>query len=415
MQTEVMKALKRHLASAEHVDISQYQFINMEAVQAAAGDRWPSLRDRVFIASRSIIEKRLAEEDLIIPCASGFLVVFVETAGVEADALTHAIKADMTAFFLGEEMLKLLQVDATSERLTVEEFKRTLQAAQAETMTAVSGAAAGAVAAAARTPSASDGVTYHPIKDPAPASVPEVEEIIFAPAWDPRREAVATFFALPRSRGRGAEMWRYGSAILRGAARPEQRLELELDGLNKIRGHFETFAAKGGRCGLVVSVNYEVIANPRTRVPYAGALSKLPERMRRTLLVRIESAPLDAPAASMTEAFRTLASYCAGLFVHAPLSTLSLTRLEGAGVAWVGCSLPGRNPGQNAGDLDRLMALVKRQRFGAYIDQLTSWEGVKAALETDARLLSGPAVAQAHEELVAPYRLQKAGVLARAA
>jgi len=414
MQTEVMKALKRHLASAEHVDISQYQFINMEAVQAAAGDRWPTLRDRVFIASRSIIEKRLSEEDIIVPCASGFLVVYVDAAGVEAEALTQAIKADMTAFFLGEEMLKLLQVDASSDRLTVEEFKRTLEAVQAETITQVSAAASEATAAAIRPP-VSDGVTYHPIKDPAPLSVPEVEEVIFAPAWDPKREAVATFFALPRSRGAGREMWRYGSGILRGAPRIEQRLQLELDALDKTRAHYERFADKGGRCGLVISVHYAVIANPRTRVPYAGALSKLPERMRRTLLVRIENAPLDAPAAAMTEAFRTLAGYCAGLFVHAPLSTLSLSRLEGAGVAWVGCSLPGRTPERSASDLGRLMALIKRQRFAAYVDQITSWEGAKAALETEARLLSGPSIAQAHDELVTPYRLQKSGVLARAA
>ncbi len=413
MQPEVMKALKRHLASNEHVDISQYQFINMEAVQAAAGDRWTAVRERVFVASRSIIEKRLSEEDLIIPCASGFLVVYVSAAGVEAEALTQTIKADMTAFFLGEDMLRLLQVDAHAERLTVEEFARTLQAAQAETLTQVAGAAMGA--SAARKPAAPDGLTYHPVKDPGPAVTPRPDEVLFAPAWDPRREAVASFFALPRARTPGNDRWRYGSAILRGALKPEQRLEFELEVLEQTMTRFERFCAKGGRCGLIVPVNYAVIANPRTRVPYAGAVSKLPEHLRRTLLMRVEEAPLDAPATTLTEALRTLANYCAQMFVHAPVATYSLARLEGAGASWVGCSLPGRRPEVFKGDLARFLALAKRQRFGAYIDQLTSWEGVKAALASEARLLIGPAVAPALEDLAAPYRLPRAGVLARAA
>ena len=62
MNDDVMIQLKRHLASAEQIDVSRYQFVNMERVREAAGHRWPELRERAFIASRSIMERHIAEE-----------------------------------------------------------------------------------------------------------------------------------------------------------------------------------------------------------------------------------------------------------------------------------------------------------------------------------------------------------------
>ncbi|MBL4544470.1 MAG: hypothetical protein JKP95_00620 [Oceanicaulis sp.] len=46
MNDDVMTQLKRHLASAEQIDVSRYQFVNMDRVRDAAGDRWPEWRER---------------------------------------------------------------------------------------------------------------------------------------------------------------------------------------------------------------------------------------------------------------------------------------------------------------------------------------------------------------------------------
>ena len=187
MSDPVMNELKKRLAQADRIDMSRHQFVNIDKVRAAAGDLWPSLRERVFVAGRSIIERRVAEDDLIIPCATGFLVVFTALSGEPAARLTRKIRDEMERFFLGDAELAELCVESSSERVSVEEFRAALAAVDSD-------AGQSAHQAPKLKPSAPDAVT--------------LADLSFHAAWDVRREAVASFLVRPRTVAERDGGWR---------------------------------------------------------------------------------------------------------------------------------------------------------------------------------------------------------------
>lgn len=393
MQGQVFNALRRHLAHAEHVDVSQYQFINLEAVREAAGGLWETIRARVFVAAESLIRKHVAGDDLVIPCASGFLVVFKDTEGAAAQRVTESIAADMKAFFLGEEMTRLIGIETSCEQLSVAEFAATLDAA---------GPQEDALSGTGRARVRELGARR------------QIEELVFHPAWDPQHEAVACFSALARRRRPGGRSWESGAALLAGRNAPKSRLPFDLAMLALTAHALEDLVSTGARCGVIMPAGYSVLANPGTRTRYVGALAALPQSVRKLIFLKLEAAPLDAPAGQVLETCRTLEPYCGRLLLHAPLQATSLVRFEGAGANLIGASLPGRAHDALDQDLERFCALARRIALPVYFDNVAEWDVLKVASRTPARLLAGPAFGTV-DTLQAPYRLTRARALVAAA
>lgn len=393
MQDQVLEELKRHLASAEHVDVSQYQFINLDAVRAAAGGMWETIRARVFLACENLIKRRIAGQDMVIRCASGFLVVFRSAEGTAAQRITNEITAEMQQFFLGDAITKLLDVEANCEQLTVAEFAATLDAADVEES---------AVSAPGR-----DEVRQL-------AARREIEELVFWPAWDPRREAVACFAAAPRRRSRDETGWEWTAEMLAGRSRPDTRLAFDLAVLTRVHEALETLHAQKARCGVITPVGYASLAHGPSRTRYAAALSALPEHLRKLIFLKVEGTPLDAPAAQVNESCRSVLACCGRLMLHAPLEAMSLARFADAGAALVGASLaspPGRALAQ---DMERFSALARRIQTPVYFDGVANWDLLKAALSSPAQLVIGAAFGE-FGSLQAPYRLPRARALSSAA
>lgn len=392
MQDTVFEELRRHLASAEHVDLGQYRFINLDAVRAAAGPMWESLRSRVFLASESIIRKHAGRNDLVIQCATGFLVVYRGSDPEEAQATTRAIGEALRRFFLGETMTKLMGLETSCEQLSVAEFAATLDAAQVEEQASEAARAEVRQLAARRV----------------------IDSLVFWPAWDPRHEAVASFMASPRRRRADGHGWAVGADLLHGRPGPQPRLALDLAVLALVREALDALQAGNARCGVITPVGYGVLAHPPTRTRYATALAGMPEAMRRLIVLKVEAAPLDAPAGQISESCRTLLPHCGRLLLHAPLDALSLQRFENAGAALVGASLPAGSPSAIEHDLVRFCALARRVALPVYLDAVADWEQLKIALASPARLIAGPVFGE-RSELAVPYRLSRARALSSAA
>lgn len=393
MQDKVFEELRRHLASAEHVDVGQYQFINLEAVRAAAGGLWETIRSRVFVASESIIRKHAGSADLIIQCATGFLVVYRGTDADTAQAMTEVIGADMRRFFLGESITRLIALDMGCEQLSVAEFAATLEAAQAEERVVSKAARAEVRALGARR---------------------IIDGLVFDPVWDPRREAVGAFMARPRRKTAGGHGWITGAALLTGRRGPEPRLELDLAVLSLAREAIEGLHAQNTRCGVIVPACYRALAHGPTRTRYVAALAAMPEALRRLVFLKIEAAPLDAPAGQVNESCRTLLPWCGRLLLHAPLDALGLQRFENAGASLIGASLPTARHKGAAQDIERFAALSRRIGLPVYLDAVSDWEGLKLALASPAHFIAGPVFGQV-KALAPPYRLPRARALSHAA
>jgi hypothetical protein len=395
MQDAVMRLLKKHLASVDHVDLGRYQFVNLDPVREAAGALWPQLRERAFLASRTMIERRIAEDDLIIPCATGFLVIFKALTGDPARQLTEKIRLELDAFFMGDEELGRLRVDGQSERLSLSEFEATLARSRPE-----SGPRAAGPRPAAPEPDAVDKL--------------RIDALDYLPAWDARNEAVGGFFMRARRLATDGRGWLVSGAILRGARRAEARLALDLLVLDRAAAALDTLIKAGTRCALIVPAGYDSLSQARCRSAYITRLSALGPALKPMIWVRLEDTPLDAPRAALAETGRMIAQHAGRLFVHACADAMTLEPFTEIRPALIGADFPTGSDAAIRTDLDRFMALVRRTGAGAYLDNLDSWEAVRLGVRSPARLLAGPSIGVLTAPK-APYRLTRSGLLASAA
>lgn len=385
MNDDVMTQLKRHLASAEQIDVSRYQFVNMDRVRDAAGDRWPEWRERVFIASRSIIDKRVAEDDLIIQCASGYLVIFKALSGPQAQKLTNKINSEMEEFFLGEAFLNDIKVEAKSEQLSVEEFAATMAAAEIDE------------------PRKTKTVQTDPDQNKA-------FSLFYQPVWDKKREAVASYFVRAVNADVDSPYQAHNTDLMLTELKPNARLAVDIAVLAEAAEALEELVRTGTRCALIVPAGFTSLSNPRTRAQYVMALADLPDALRQLIWVQIKDAPADPPSNILDETLRILRSQTAKLFVHVRTDWPYWSRFENLGVDAIGADFPERHSETDRLDIDRLLASAKRGGSSVYFNQIENWGMFRAATRTDAKLFAGRAVGQLPHP-AAPFRLSRARLL----
>lgn len=393
MSDPVLVELKRRLAEADHVDMSRHQFVNMDRVREAAGDMWPDLRQRVFIATQAIIERKTAEADLIIPCATGFLVVFAALSGDPAMRLTARIKEEIEHFFLGQADLAELSVDSSSERLSVEEFRAALAAADKPSETAA------------------------PIQDGRKTSAQHREslalaDLSFEGGWDVQREAVACFLVRPRTIAERDAGWR--PDLNAQLHRPDDRLTFDIAVLNAVSAQVERLLSKGVRCGMITPAGFSSLSQPRTRSAYVTALAGLPAEHRQLIWTCMTGAPPDAPEATLAETGRIVRAHSPHLFLKAALGVGTLERYAEAGAGWIGAKLPRQINAAAVADMESFMAKAGRRKAKVFFSGCDDWEAARAASRRGAHLIIGRAVG-VFAEPVAPYRLTRAKLLSNAA
>ncbi len=395
MHDAVMRLLKSHLASVDHVDLGRYQFVNLDPVREAADALWPQLRERAFLASRTMIERRIAEDDLIIPCATGFLVVFKALSGDPAQRLTEKIRSELETFFMGDEELGGLKVEGLSERLTLSEFEAALARSRPEAEPKAPGPK----------PSTAEPDAADPLR---------IDALDYLPAWDARKEAVGGFFVRARRLATDGRGWLINGAIVRGERRAEARLALDLLVLERAVAALNRLVKTGSRCAIIVPAGYDSLSQPRCRSAYITRLTQLGQALKAMVWVRLEDTPLDAPRAALAETGRMIAQHAGQLFVHAPADAMTLEPFTEIRPALIGADFPTGSDAAVRTDLDRFMALVRRVGAAAYLDNLENWDAVRLGVRSPARLLAGPSIGVLTAPR-APYRLTRSGLLASAA
>src|SRR5689334_11055777 len=83
---DAISRLRAIARSRENVDVAQLQFVGLDRIRQAYGDRWPSHQNRIQDAAETYLRKRLGEADVMIRGEGGFLVVMGGAAGPEAHA-----------------------------------------------------------------------------------------------------------------------------------------------------------------------------------------------------------------------------------------------------------------------------------------------------------------------------------------
>ena len=83
------------------IDVAQFQFIGLDEIRQRYGEKWKERRDKVVHVAREFITRRITPEDMMIPGADGFLLVFGSRSGIVADAAAQSISTELNTFFLG--------------------------------------------------------------------------------------------------------------------------------------------------------------------------------------------------------------------------------------------------------------------------------------------------------------------------
>jgi hypothetical protein len=124
VNSELKSKLLAAVNGRDSLDLGQFQLLNLDMVKREAGKDWARLRKKIYSVASHFIEKRLHKEDLLVDCQGGFVLVFADVDEAEALARVQKISAEMNLFFLGDRILKHLQVKAQVRKISMDALER---------------------------------------------------------------------------------------------------------------------------------------------------------------------------------------------------------------------------------------------------------------------------------------------------
>lgn len=447
MSPDLKQKLKKALAGKAAVEMGQFQFVNLDEIRSQAGDEWPEIRDKTYEVSGHFIEKRLADDDVLIRCQGGFLIIFSQMGGVEAEAHVEEINDELNEFFLGEDWLEKLRSEAEARRVPTDEFLSIVARTQAEDSVETrearpepeqaKEAAEKAAAGWEKKTETTDGpkgpkggrwekTTHAKARsgDEGALDWPEEayeakawDDIIFQPVWDSRNNAVLHHVC--QARRSVGDRHVYGRDTLMGIDEAEALRGLDREVALAAQRGFQTVFAQGGKCAITIPVHYETLSAVSHRMEYFSILQAVPKPIRKYFQIRVDSVPSGAPVTQMQEVFRSMRHFGSDILAEIGYTTKwDLTRFEGCGISVFGSALPQtaslREPDDDA--VMGFMQLVTQAgalQGEAFLNNLGNPDLLNAAISAGIRLFSGPTIAADEDEPQPARALDFAGIANR--
>gem|GEM_PF-1732136 len=439
MNVETMKRLKAALAGRPSVDIGHFQWINLDMVRDEAGEQWEALRTKIYSAAAHFIEKRLGEEDVMVRCQGGFILIFANHTGEAANARTEAISQELNRFFLGDRILNKLEVSSQTQSVSMAELAHMVSRGQAaedaetdrtrKPATPETGgsqrdgvgrwrrlrhdrsAAAGGARYLANDDIA-ETLLEIPRGDPADFADMAVEtiggdpdlfadldkawdDIVFLPSWDVRFGYITANFCMARREHRGRTL--FGRSTLLGNDAPDlHRLLDHSVAIAAQRGFLRRYA-EGVKCAIAIPVNYDTIIGVSDRIRYFSILQCVPQKVRKYFYLRVDNIPEGAPQGQMEELFRAMRCFGSNILAKIPVGTVHLGRFENCGVSLFSSELP--QPDSDGGIREATLKKLTAQamsidRSGARgcLTRVSTFEQLQAGLDAGFQVFTGDAV-----------------------
>tara|TARA_R110000868_G_scaffold369683_1_gene633107 strand:+ start:10600 stop:12195 length:1596 start_codon:yes stop_codon:yes gene_type:complete len=127
MQSGFEERLKKALAGRSPAQLNEFQFLNLEMVKAETGDRWIDVRKKIYGVAAHFVEKRMQADDVVVRCRGGFILIFAHLSGEDARARLEVISRELNLFFLGDRILKNLEISSTARNVDAAEFAQFIQ------------------------------------------------------------------------------------------------------------------------------------------------------------------------------------------------------------------------------------------------------------------------------------------------
>lgn len=410
---DILYRLEQKLHGCDHADLGQFQIINLDRVREGAGEQWERLKAKIFEVSAHFIEKRIADEDVLVRCHEGFLVVFDALDAAAAEERVNAISTELNLFFLGDEILRSLNIRSRASRFETSQLRGMMTgsepmppgAAPAEPPSPAAGADAG--------------------ETPAPRRVIDIDfrrerSIAYRPVWDSTRQAVATQFVIPRLTEKRTRQVFHGRATLRGRTEPRDHLELDRFAVHSAMDAFRTAFGKGRTVALCLPVGIHTLALRSTRVALFEALTAIPMDMRRYFRLMVEGITSGTPESTIRETLGICHAFSPGVIVSIENEHPPFDRFHGCNIAMF--VLDSGEPHWLHDDRQRDLAPERAAlRAAAGLRASTCLTGIgreadiSAAIRLGARYFTGAIIADDFPHPVIPHILTREDIRRRAA
>ena len=242
------------------------------------GGNWERYQDRIYEAIDHTIEEQLGPRDVFIRGGSETYVISFDNT----DMAQCAIKAALIARKIKEKLFGQSDIEAELHLLGEDAIKAAR--ARAEAAASESGS------------TAAGGAKLHDC------------DYTFSPLWDALNKVLSTYICLPTTRQRsgrikvGDDQLPYDASEIDWAELNARTLEYATDVVDElIRNQFAVFTS--------VHCNYKALESARSREIFLGACRKIPENLRKYILVHVMGADANVPTSTLTERVNAVKPY----------------------------------------------------------------------------------------------------------
>lgn len=295
------------------LDVAQLQFVGLEEIREAYGNRWPQQKARIRSIAEEFLRRRMDPSDLLISADSGFVVVFGSAVGPEAEAIAGQLSQGLSDHFLGG-----------SESNPAPRFTSSCNSVPIEGLAHCLGN--------------SPLIQPHAdVRMPDSCALPDLEWR-YQPVWDVKREAITSWYVSPHLRSTGKRvpgyMFESQPALARQfAAIDEACLWVSEQALKEL-------IAQGKQALIGVSINARTLTNTQARTRIFSVLDRLDKDLYRFRVIKIAGVAPGFPRLYLAEIVLALKSRGIKVVIGAAWDEPDMPGLLAIGPRSVGVALP---------------------------------------------------------------------------
>lgn len=305
--------LRQLAQGSSTLDVAQLQFVGLQEIREAYGDRWPQQKARIRSVAEDFLRRRMDPSDLLISADSGFVVVFGSAVGPEAEAIAGQLSQGLSDHFLGG-----------SESNPAPSFSSSCNSVPIEGL-------AHCLNSTTLIPPHAD------VRAPSSCALPELEWR-YQPIWDVKREALTSWYVSPHLKSTGKRvpgyMFENQPALARQfAAIDEACLWVSEQALKEL-------IAQGKQALIGVSINARTLTNTQARTRIFSVLDRLEKELFRFRVVKIAGVAPGFPRLYLNEIVLALKSRGLKVVIGAAWNEPDMAGLLNIGPLAVGVALP---------------------------------------------------------------------------
>jgi hypothetical protein len=293
------------------LDVAQFQFIDLDAIKGAYGERWPENQARIMSVSEDFLRRRMDQTDLLIRADSGFILVFGSASGMAAEASAGTLAHGLNEFFLGEIGEEPVpQMRAVSTPVPLASLASVLEASE---------------------------VIEAPPSPPAAGGLSTIEWR-FQPVWDVRRETLSTWYITPYVKGTNNRVpgYQFENITLSAA----QTVAIDEAGLWMSEQALMTLVSRGIQLLMGASIHLSTLTNAHTRTRLLATLDRFDPQLTRYRIFKIAGVAPGFPRIYLDEIVGLLRARVPNVAIGAVWNEPDFGGLLKSGAVAVGVKLP---------------------------------------------------------------------------